>query len=79
MTMMMIGMFESFQNSQNAIARTIMEQSKSHATMMEHKRKEMEIWLEQHWQDMAQCMDQQRMDMAAFTERSMSLVINQVP
>jgi hypothetical protein len=76
---MMMGMFESFQNFQNAMAVTFMEQSKRHVVMMEQWWKDMEFLLERQRQDMAMRMDQQHMDIDAFIERSMSSVISQVP
>lgn len=73
MKTMMIGIFVSFHNFQNAIIKKIMEQGENHATMMEQQKKDMEFQLEQR-QDMALYMD-----IAVFTERSINSVINQIP
>jgi hypothetical protein len=46
---------------------------------MEQQRMDMELLLKQQCQEIEMQMDQQRKDMANFTEMSMSSIISQVP
>jgi hypothetical protein len=79
MKAMMKEMFSEFKTSWKKMNETILEQSRSHAALMEQQRRDMEARMEMQHLEMELRMDQQRKELTEYTQMSVNSVMTQVP